>query len=50
MTLGGRWGETSIALPEGDWQSALGGSRYGGGEKRVSDLLGEFPVELLVRK
>jgi (1->4)-alpha-D-glucan 1-alpha-D-glucosylmutase len=50
MALDGRWGDTSITVPKGDWYSALNNSRHSGGLKRVSDLLVEFPVELLVRK
>jgi (1->4)-alpha-D-glucan 1-alpha-D-glucosylmutase len=47
--LGGHWGNTSITLPKGNWRSALGSSQHTGGEKRISEILGKFPVELLVR-
>ncbi len=50
MALGGHWGDTSISLPDGQWHSALGNSSYSGGKKQVSELLKDFPVELLVRK
>jgi maltooligosyltrehalose synthase len=50
MGLAGKWGDTSVTLPHGRWHSAFGGSSHTGGEKRVSDLLKDFPVELLVRK
>jgi maltooligosyltrehalose synthase len=50
MALDGRWGDTSIALPKGDWYSALDNSRHSGGVKRLNDLLEGFPVQVLVRK
>jgi (1->4)-alpha-D-glucan 1-alpha-D-glucosylmutase len=50
MGLGGDWRDTSITLPDGKWHGAFGGSNHTGGEKRVSDLLKDFPVQLLVRK
>ena len=50
MSLGGDWRDTSVTLPDGNWQSALGSAHHTGGTKRVSELLKEFPVELLVRK
>lgn len=48
MALGDSWGDTSLRLPEGEWRSALTESNFEG-RLRVGDVLGPFPVELLVR-
>ncbi|MGZ8563335.1 MAG: malto-oligosyltrehalose synthase, partial [Candidatus Limnocylindria bacterium] len=41
------WGDTMLQLPEGRWRS-LDGTEHGG-EVRVADLLGAFPVAVLER-
>jgi (1->4)-alpha-D-glucan 1-alpha-D-glucosylmutase len=43
------WGETTVRVPEGRWQSVLCGCEVQGGEVAVSVLLGAFPVALLTR-
>ncbi|MCW2823375.1 MAG: treY [Aeromicrobium sp.] len=44
----GGWGETTLDLPEGQWSDVLGGS-VDGGSVQVAELLGRYPVALLVR-
>jgi (1->4)-alpha-D-glucan 1-alpha-D-glucosylmutase len=41
------WGDTGLALPPGTWTDVLTGTRA---SHRVSDLLGSYPVALLVRE
>ena len=51
LEAAGGWGQTRVALPEGRWRDRLTGSDVaGGGERRVADLLGAFPLALLVRE
>lgn len=50
LGLGGRWGATTVTLPEGRWTNALTGEEQDGGERRLSELLARFPVALLFRK
>jgi len=49
MLLEGDWGDTVVELPPGPWMNRLTGSHVSGGEIAMEDLLGEFPVALLVR-
>jgi (1->4)-alpha-D-glucan 1-alpha-D-glucosylmutase len=43
------WGDTRIALPEGTWVCALGGSSSNSGTASMNELLAGFPVGVLVR-
>jgi (1->4)-alpha-D-glucan 1-alpha-D-glucosylmutase len=49
VTLAGKWANTAIALPKGQWKNRLTGERVEGGKAAVEGLLQEFPVALLVR-
>jgi len=44
------WGETVVAISEGRWRNRLTSAEVVGGRLRVSELLLEFPVALLVRE
>jgi (1->4)-alpha-D-glucan 1-alpha-D-glucosylmutase len=46
--LGG-WGDSTVVLPDGDWQDVLTGRAVGSGPVRLGDLLTDLPVALLVR-
>jgi (1->4)-alpha-D-glucan 1-alpha-D-glucosylmutase len=46
---GAAWDGTAIELPEGRWMDRLTRRVVQGGRVRMSDLLAEFPVSLLVR-
>jgi (1->4)-alpha-D-glucan 1-alpha-D-glucosylmutase len=46
--LGG-WGDSTVVLPEGDWQDVLTGRSVGNGAARIHELLEELPVALLAR-
>lgn len=46
--VGKAWAETVIEVPEGRWKNRLTGADVEGGRARVSELLDEFPVALLV--
>ena len=43
------WGETTLALPDGSWVDQLSGRTFSG-EARVSDLLADLPVALVVKE
>ena len=43
------WGESSLALPAGEFVNVMTGERHQGGRVRVAELLSRFPVALLVR-
>lgn len=45
--LGDDWGETRLPLPPGRWRDVIGGGTVETG--RLADLLGRFPVALLLR-
>ncbi|GGF33879.1 malto-oligosyltrehalose synthase [Marmoricola endophyticus] len=45
----GGWGDTAVDLPDGTWRDALGGAVVSG-SARVTDVLGDSPVALLVRE
>jgi (1->4)-alpha-D-glucan 1-alpha-D-glucosylmutase len=47
--LGGDWGDTVLPLTEGRWRNELTGEDVPGGERRLADLLANFPVALLSR-
>ncbi|TFB97805.1 malto-oligosyltrehalose synthase [Cryobacterium adonitolivorans] len=42
------WGDTTIMLAGHDWQDALTGARFDGGQVRLADLLSRYPVALLI--
>jgi (1->4)-alpha-D-glucan 1-alpha-D-glucosylmutase len=42
------WGETSFALPDGEWTDTVGGSRFSG-SVLVAELFADLPVSLLER-
>ena len=46
----GGWKDTVVELPEGTWTNALDATSCSGGEAAVNDLLGAFPVALLVQE
>ena len=43
------WEDTTVSLPTGSWTDLLTGSSWAGGDVRVGELLGCFPVALLDR-
>ena len=46
----GGWGDTTVELPEGLWTDRLTGREVQGGTVALGDVLGAFPVALLVRE
>jgi len=46
--LGGDWADTRLPLPPGSWHDVISGAAVG--SDRLADLLGAFPVALLVRE
>jgi (1->4)-alpha-D-glucan 1-alpha-D-glucosylmutase len=46
----GGWKDTVVDLPAGTWTSELDGTSRPGGEAPVDELLGAFPVALLVQE
>jgi (1->4)-alpha-D-glucan 1-alpha-D-glucosylmutase len=50
LKLGGEWGDTRVALPEGDWRNELTGETLAGGPAAVGKLLSKFPAGLLSRR
>jgi (1->4)-alpha-D-glucan 1-alpha-D-glucosylmutase len=50
LRLNGEWADTELELPAGRWQNVLTGDNVAGGAVRLHDLLGRFPVCLLVRE
>ncbi|GAC1696563.1 MAG: malto-oligosyltrehalose synthase [Candidatus Limnocylindrales bacterium] len=46
--LGGDWGETRLPLPPGSWRDVISGAAVR--SDRLADLLGAFPVALLLRE
>jgi (1->4)-alpha-D-glucan 1-alpha-D-glucosylmutase len=45
-----KWGETNLALPPGTWRNVLSEQSGLSGRVKISKLLAEFPVALLVRE
>jgi (1->4)-alpha-D-glucan 1-alpha-D-glucosylmutase len=41
------WGETSVRVPVGTWRNRMTDEIVRGGDVKVADLLGGFPVALL---
>jgi (1->4)-alpha-D-glucan 1-alpha-D-glucosylmutase len=50
LTRRGRWGDTMISLPDGDWRNLCDGRSVSGGPTALDDLLHRFPVALLERE
>ncbi|MFW6155385.1 MAG: malto-oligosyltrehalose synthase [Planctomycetota bacterium] len=50
LRLGGAWDDTCVRLPAGRYRSAFDGREIAGGAARVADVLGRFPVGLLVKE
>ena len=53
FTLGDRWEDTALNLPQGTWRSVLGQGTLEvgtGGRIAIADVLKDFPVALLVRQ
>ncbi len=50
LSLAGEWAETSLSVPEGEWKNRLTGERLGGGSLKLAEVLGRFPVALLVKE
>jgi (1->4)-alpha-D-glucan 1-alpha-D-glucosylmutase len=46
--LGG-WGDSTVVLPDGDWQDVLTSRAVRGGSVRLGELLTDLPVALLAR-
>ncbi len=46
----GGWKDTVVELPEGTWTNVFDATTWPGGEAAVDDLLGAFPVALLVKE
>jgi (1->4)-alpha-D-glucan 1-alpha-D-glucosylmutase len=44
------WQDDAVALPEGRWRDALTGASWDGGAVPLAQLLGAFPVAVLVRE
>jgi (1->4)-alpha-D-glucan 1-alpha-D-glucosylmutase len=44
------WGETSLRVPAGTWRNRLTGDVVRGGDVNIAELLGVFPVALLMRE
>ncbi len=49
LRIGGDWGSTAVALPEGDWVNVFTREIIPGGTVAMSRLLAKFPVAVLVR-
>ena len=48
--LGGKWADTRLDLPAGEWHDELSGETVSGGRQPLASLLRRFPVALLVRQ
>jgi (1->4)-alpha-D-glucan 1-alpha-D-glucosylmutase len=48
--LGDDWQGAAVELPPGVWENAISGERFRGGTQKLSRLLKQFPVALLVRQ
>lgn len=49
LKLGGDWAGTTLAIPPGRWSNVLDGRDHEEGDVPLADLLGDFPIALLVR-
>ena len=50
MGLNNDWDDTIVELPSGKWHNVLTGDDADGGAVRLQELLGRFPVGLLVKR
>jgi (1->4)-alpha-D-glucan 1-alpha-D-glucosylmutase len=48
--LGEFWGEAGLSLPDGQFLDVMTQREHQGGRRRMSELLADFPVALLVKK
>jgi (1->4)-alpha-D-glucan 1-alpha-D-glucosylmutase len=48
--LAGRWGDTVVDLPAGEWLNVFTKERWSGGRRETARLLAQFPVALLLRE
>jgi (1->4)-alpha-D-glucan 1-alpha-D-glucosylmutase len=48
--LDGDWQGSTVELPPGIWEDVFSGERFKGGTQKLSRLLEQFPVALLVRQ
>jgi (1->4)-alpha-D-glucan 1-alpha-D-glucosylmutase len=48
--IGDFWGEAGLSLPEGQFLDVMTQREHPGGRRRMSELLAEFPVALLVKR
>ncbi|MCB0324142.1 MAG: malto-oligosyltrehalose synthase [Bdellovibrionales bacterium] len=48
--LNGRWGETSLEVPQGQWTNVFDRRTVSGGRIDIQDLLSSFPVALLLKE
>ncbi len=49
VALKGRWGDTALTVPEGEWNNLLSGQTVHGGKIPIAVLFQDFPVALLIR-
>jgi len=47
--LNGTWAETTIEVPDGEWEDVLTGARLGGGSHQIAHLFEAFPVAVLAK-
>jgi (1->4)-alpha-D-glucan 1-alpha-D-glucosylmutase len=47
--VGAYWSEARLVLPEGEYHDAISGRAQRGGARRLSEVLTDFPVALLVQ-
>ncbi len=50
MGLNNDWDDTIVTLPSGKWHNVLTGDEADGGAVRLQELLGRFPVGLLMKR
>ncbi|MFB9908469.1 malto-oligosyltrehalose synthase [Allokutzneria oryzae] len=49
LAAAGGWGDTRLPLPDGEWTDAITGRAAGSRAPLLADLLGTYPVALLVK-
>jgi len=50
VSLDGNWEDTVIELPAGNWENVFSGERFSGGTQKLSRLLVQYPVALMVKE